>query len=417
MDERSRNFDKIMETTTPFDLTRAIQIWRDQLTQSPAFRGDNLDELELHLRDAIGALQTLGLSEEEALCIAARRLGNFELLGGEFGKLNTGVVWRDRALWMMAGMLCWTVAWDLSRSVASGIKYLGSMTGAGGFSLGWLSIAAEFMTLGLVAVAFWLLVTGRLAYKNVFPRWMMCRPVFLVGGILLLKLAPGVFETLSIRNLTPLILGQTYIVTGWFNAVGSAIVMLSVTVIFTRLSAKRNRTSLTRASTLVLATAISLAVASAQAQTTHPAADTLSPNVKVNHATLDQSMKLWQSGSKEAAVAKFLTVDFSRRPLFSFGSVLNYTEAQFIALPPAAREKLAQQMNDDLRVIKEICAQVRDNGKSALAAGDAAKSGKCMAQLNQCGDAFNQPDSLALLKLVGKALQKMAARTVPAPPH
>ena len=47
-----------METTsTPFDLNQAIQQWRDGLAQSPAIRGENLDELEVHLRDSVATLQ------------------------------------------------------------------------------------------------------------------------------------------------------------------------------------------------------------------------------------------------------------------------------------------------------------------------------------------------------------------------
>jgi hypothetical protein len=38
-----------------------------------------------------------------------------------------------------------------------------------------------------------------------------------------------------------------------------------------------------------------------------------------------------------------------------------------------------------------------------------------VAQLHKCGVAFDQPDSLAMVKLVGKALQKMAAPSSSAP--
>ena len=51
-----------METTTSFDLNRAIQSWRENLAQSPAFRGENLNELESHLRDSVATWQARGLS-------------------------------------------------------------------------------------------------------------------------------------------------------------------------------------------------------------------------------------------------------------------------------------------------------------------------------------------------------------------
>lgn len=165
---------------------------------------------------------------------------------------------------------------------------------------------------------------------------------------------------------------------------------------------------------LILLVTIPIALPSAHAQTS-PAGGNAARADKRATATLDQAMTLWRGGKKDEAVAKFMAVDFSRRPLFPASSVLNYTEAQFIALPQAARDKLSTQMNADIRVLKEICANIGETAKSALAGGAAAKSDKYSAQLKKCGDALNQPDSLALLKLVGKAIQKRAAETSSAP--
>ena len=83
-------------------------------------------------------------------------------------------------------------------------------------------------------------------------------------------------------------------------------------------------------------------------------------------------------------------------------------------LPEAAREKLSKQMLEDIGVIKAISAEVKTTGKTALNTGDKAKSDQCTTKLQQCGEAFDQPDSLALLKLVGKALKKMAVVPVTA---
>jgi hypothetical protein len=108
-------------------------------------------------------------------------------------------------------------------------------------------------------------------------------------------------------------------------------------------------------------------------------------------------------------------VDFSPRLLFPAGSVLNYSEAQFVALPQAVREKLGKEMISDIQVIKEICAHVNQAGKSGSSGGEKAKADKCFAQLKKCGDALDRPDRLALLQMAGKALKKMAAAKSPAP--
>jgi hypothetical protein len=93
-----------MEKTTPFDLNHAIKRWRETLAQSPAFRSENLDELESHLRDSVVDFQNRGLSPEEAFAIATGRIGNSEALEREFGRVNGKSVWLDRVLWMLIGI-------------------------------------------------------------------------------------------------------------------------------------------------------------------------------------------------------------------------------------------------------------------------------------------------------------------------
>jgi hypothetical protein len=99
-----------MESTTSFDLTRQIQHWRDNLAASPAFRGENLDELESHLRDSITTLQSHGLHPDEAFIIAGRRIGKGSSLETEFAKVNRRALMLDRALWMLVGIQLWPMA-------------------------------------------------------------------------------------------------------------------------------------------------------------------------------------------------------------------------------------------------------------------------------------------------------------------
>jgi hypothetical protein len=97
-----------MENTTPFDLNRAIQSWRENLGQSPAFQHENLNELESHLRDSLATLQSRGLSVEEAFLIATRRIGQDSRLEMEFGKVNNRAIWLDRLFWILIGYQVWT---------------------------------------------------------------------------------------------------------------------------------------------------------------------------------------------------------------------------------------------------------------------------------------------------------------------
>jgi hypothetical protein len=119
-----------METKTCFDLNDAIRHWRDQLSQSPNFRPENLDELEAHLRDSVAAFQGSALSQEDAFLVARRRLGGAPALEPEFAKVNSREIWMNRFLWMLTGTLLWGAIVNLSR-LAGEAGVIGAMQGFG----------------------------------------------------------------------------------------------------------------------------------------------------------------------------------------------------------------------------------------------------------------------------------------------
>jgi hypothetical protein len=98
-----------MENPISFDLNCAIQSWRGNLAASPSFRGENLDELEVHLRDSIATLQGRGLSAREAFQIATQRIGTGSALESEFAKVNQSAVWFDRCLWILIAFQVWRI--------------------------------------------------------------------------------------------------------------------------------------------------------------------------------------------------------------------------------------------------------------------------------------------------------------------
>jgi len=67
-----------------FNLETAIDTWKAFFKHRPAFFQDDLEELELHLRDHIAELIQEGYSEEEAFREASSRLGNVTQLDDAF---------------------------------------------------------------------------------------------------------------------------------------------------------------------------------------------------------------------------------------------------------------------------------------------------------------------------------------------
>jgi len=115
MDDRHLDVGKTVGGATMFDLSSAITDWRSEVAARGCCRKDDIDELETHLREEHESLKGVGLSDEEAFCIAARRLGPPDAVCAEYAKSNPGVVWLNRLTWMATG----TIAYWALRALAS----------------------------------------------------------------------------------------------------------------------------------------------------------------------------------------------------------------------------------------------------------------------------------------------------------
>lgn len=175
MADGSRNPDQPMEATTPFDLNQAIQRWRENLGQSPAFRSENLFELESHLRDSVARLQRQELSDEEAFLVATKRLGPPATLETEFAKQNVQLVWLDRALWVLVGAQIWGIAQAVTHVLGLflgiGIPSMNSWLAAHGF--GQIPEDGAFPMMRLILFPLMLLTGARVAVR--VHRWFQSK--------------------------------------------------------------------------------------------------------------------------------------------------------------------------------------------------------------------------------------------------
>ena len=171
-----------METTTSFDLNRAIQQWRENLGQSPAFQRENLNELESHLRDSVAVLQTCGLSAEEAFLIATRRIGKGGSLETEFSKVNGTAVWLDRFFWMVIGYQVWVFLSGTIAMLSRGALFFG-LNGVGynfkAHGHGWLAVTYALVQLagfaGSLALCWWLFRRKAQSLGRSLERWLQHR--------------------------------------------------------------------------------------------------------------------------------------------------------------------------------------------------------------------------------------------------
>ena len=105
----SQHLIQIMATQTRFDLNAAIEGWRNELTAQPQLTPDDRRELEKHLADSVADFQLRGLSDEESFWLAQKRIGRPKQLANEFEKEDPAKVWRERAFWMVLGLLAFSL--------------------------------------------------------------------------------------------------------------------------------------------------------------------------------------------------------------------------------------------------------------------------------------------------------------------
>lgn len=76
-------------------LESEIAEWRSFVGRASAVDGQDIDELEDHLRAQIAELTAAGLSEDEAFMVAVKRMGALDGLSREFAREHSGRLWRQ----------------------------------------------------------------------------------------------------------------------------------------------------------------------------------------------------------------------------------------------------------------------------------------------------------------------------------
>jgi hypothetical protein len=76
-------------------LEEQIGQWRAYLRRRRAIDAPDVEELETHLRDQVGALTQAGLAEDEAFLVAVKRMGSLDTLSREFAREHSERLWKQ----------------------------------------------------------------------------------------------------------------------------------------------------------------------------------------------------------------------------------------------------------------------------------------------------------------------------------
>ena len=107
-----------------FDLEAKLTQWKSNLLLSESLTPEDAQELEQHLRDTFSDLTARGVSSEDALGFAFYKLGEVGEISTEFSKVNQGLFYCHRAMWVLTGILFVHLMHSITASVMSVMSYL-----------------------------------------------------------------------------------------------------------------------------------------------------------------------------------------------------------------------------------------------------------------------------------------------------
>jgi hypothetical protein len=84
-----------MTTFTDQPIEEQIAQWRAYLRRRQGVHSPDVEELEGHLREQLGALTEAGLSGDEAFLVAVKRMGNLDTLSREFARAHSERLWKQ----------------------------------------------------------------------------------------------------------------------------------------------------------------------------------------------------------------------------------------------------------------------------------------------------------------------------------
>src|SRR5438445_2161390 len=84
-----------MTTSPGAPVEDQIAQWRGYLRRRRAIDGQDVEELESHLRDQMAVLTTAGLAGDEAFLVAVKRMGGLDALSREFAREHSERLWKQ----------------------------------------------------------------------------------------------------------------------------------------------------------------------------------------------------------------------------------------------------------------------------------------------------------------------------------
>ena len=157
------------------DVNQAIQNWRHALAGEEALDRPALDELQDHLESELTRLPGEGLTPEERVLLASRRIGSPRALGDAFFAADPVAAWRRRVLWMVMGLFVLSILPRAILGWTGPLSIWAMSAGASPVAMTTAAAAANLGVWGAILFFVWRRIKG-VPTSDTATRWLTRRP-------------------------------------------------------------------------------------------------------------------------------------------------------------------------------------------------------------------------------------------------
>ena len=172
------------------DLNKAITEWRSTLAGEEALDTPTLDELQDHLQSELTRLPAEGLTADERVLLASRRIGSPRDLGKAFFDADPVVVWRRRVLWMVLGLFVLSILPRAILGWTGPLSIWAMSAGASPVTVTTAAAAANVGVWGAILFFVWRRIKG-VPPNDTATRWLTRRPgvgfTVLIGAVVVMS--------------------------------------------------------------------------------------------------------------------------------------------------------------------------------------------------------------------------------------
>lgn len=131
--------------------------------------------------------------------------------------------------------------------------------------------------------------------------------------------------------------------------------------------------------------------------------------IQQKEGALENALAAWQRNERSNAVAEFVRVDWSKRPLFPANSLLRFSEKQIQENAAALLAKkefdqvqeLAERLGKEVEQMRWLITEVLDEARRCATRGDIEAAERYLNAVRDCGHALSDTNHILLLQRVG----------------